>query len=35
MVNNCRQYVVEYKVLVLSLWDVVYAVPDWNFGSTR
>ena len=33
MVDNCRRYVVEYKVLVLSLWDMAYTVSDWNFGS--
>jgi hypothetical protein len=34
MVDNCRRYVVEYEVLVFGLYDIVYTISDWNFGST-
>jgi hypothetical protein len=33
MIDNCRRYILEYEVLVVSHWDTVYAVSNGNFGS--
>jgi hypothetical protein len=33
MVNNRRRYVVEYKVLVFGVGDLVKAVAYWDFRS--